>query len=639
VPVAKRNDFQAQAAVTVTAPSIVQSVLASGGPSWAQNPTQDVTPHGNVVPPVAPKKVVVGPALEPQQVSIKSVNPNPVNPGQTLTVTLSAVGSPTGCNLTLIPFGQGNTPSMISLPQLPPMEAEIPIPATLPLGYYAIEVNCNPQMQTVNYPSGGTTQIAAYVGTTETILVGGAPTVSNIEPMVTGVGPIPATMNVIVTGMNFGQTQGPAYVHLIGQGVPDVYIVEGISSWSNTAIIFTLPEYAAIGTYQVQVQTAHGVSAPMAFQVRPTIPGWVDLHAHPLSYLGFGGKLIYGAVDVGSPLPPVQVPPFGSCNTDPVAVDEVDALSQEYQVHGPGPPQVLDNACGDIIRYQVIQGLETTPTKPYMPANYTSDTYKTSGYQGKESQGIQDFQTWPAWNDLVDQRMWVNWIRRAYNGGLRVMVALAVNSQLLGDMTRGPGDLADDDKTTGDNQISQIKAFVGRHSDFMQIALSSSDVYNIVSQNKLAVVIGVELDNIGDLVGNQPASALVAEVDRLYGEGVRYIFPIHLVDNPIGGSAVYNALFDYANEYEEGSPYSITCSQPADNIGEAINTTIPTEVQIAEEVKLGEILPTPPSPPTCPSGSGDVNQKGLNGGVVTENSVRAENAEVPSIREILVRSR
>jgi microsomal dipeptidase-like Zn-dependent dipeptidase len=541
-------------------------------------------------------------SLHAQTVSIVSATPNPVAPGQTLTVTLGLAsgvnGSPTGCVLTLIPYGQGNVKSIVS-DNLPPLLARIPIPQTMPLGSYGLEVNCN--SITVPVPSLGPGEnVSKWIGAGPTnVVVGGAPSVTGFGPSPTSSG-----QTVTVTGSTFGLTQGQSVVHLVGSGVADVYVTKA-TSWSNNSISFSLPEYASPGAYALEVETPYGTSAARpGFSVMPAFTGWVDLHAHPMSYLGFGGKLIYGALDVGSMLPPESPPPLGSCNTDSTATSEQEALGQENMVHG---GYGTDNACGDTIRYAVIQGLEGQLTPS---AVYPDSTYKTSGYQGPDPTPA-DFPTWPAWDDLVDQRMWVNWMQRAYNGGQRVMVALAVNSRLLGDMTRGPHDLADDDKSTGDLQIAQIQAFVARHSNFMQIAESSSDIQSIVSQNKMAIVLGVELDDIGSLTGSQPNSALIAEVDRLYGEGVRYIFPIHLVDNPIGGSAVYVALFDYANEYEQGSAYALTCSQPADDIGEVLNTAVPAELEAAEEAKLGKELPTPPSLACTTTGTGNMNTKGL----------------------------
>jgi microsomal dipeptidase-like Zn-dependent dipeptidase len=415
-------------------------------------------------------------------------------------------------------------------------------------------------------------------------------------------------------GSNFGPTQENGYVRLVGSGVPDAYIIN-VSSWSNSDIKFVIPEYAAVGNYHVLVQTVYGASAelalmsaahqPPALTIAPIIKGWVDLHTHPMSYLGFGGKLIYGAVDVDSILPPESPPPGGSCGSGSVASTEQQALGQENLVHGGAG---LSNLCGDDIRYQVIQQLEsTTPNS----AVYSDSTYTSSGYQGPNPNPA-DFSTWPAWNDLVDQRMWVNWIQRSFAGGQRVLVALAVNNKLLADMTRGPGDLPDDDLGSGDLQIAQMKAFVARHSSFMQIASSSSDVQSIVSQGKLAIILGVELDNIGDLTGNQSNTAVVAAVDHLFDEGVRYIFPIHLVNNPLGGTAVYNYLFDYANEWEEGAPYALGCSQLSDDIGMVLNTDVSNLVKVAQEAKLHTTLAVPPSL-ACKNtpNTGNVNLEGL----------------------------
>jgi len=554
-------------------------------------------------------------------VSIQSVAPNPAEPGQTLTVSLSTTLEPTGCVLTLIPYGQGNIPSVVSLNQPPPALAHIPLPATFPLGTYAVEVNCTPVKGTCS-PGQPYCNPNTYVYAVKNVVVGGNPLVTGFEPSSATSG-----QTITITGINFGQTQGQGYVHLIGSGVADVYIVGGISSWSNTTITFTLPEYASVGTYQVDVQTGtNGVTPPLAgFSVAPAISGWVDLHTHPLSYLGFGGKLIYGAVDIGSWLPPESPPPLGSCyepnpiqETIPpggtqqytlgVTGSEQDALGYENQVHG---RYRTDNACGDSARNLVISGMVST-LKALSISNTT-----TSGYQGKENKTppVQDFPTWPAWDDLVNQRMWFDWIYRSYQGGMRVMVALAVNNKLLGDMTKGPGDLPDDDMTSGDLQINEIISFVGRHSDFMQIAKSSSDLFNIVSQGKLAVIVGVELDQIGNLTGNASAAELVAEVDRLYGEGVRYIFPVHLVDNPIGGAAAYEDLFNYANYWEDGNFWNLGCSQPQnnpqDNITYKFNPTLQAEVRGGELLKLHTIMPTPQAVSCSTSGTGNINLRSL----------------------------
>ncbi len=554
-------------------------------------------------------------ALAGQTVSIVSAT-SPVAPGQTLFVGLGATAGPagaaTGCVLTLVPYGQGNVASIVSLHVLPPLQGRIAIPSKFPLGVYAVELNCDTLPPAPGAPNPfaslgpGYAPPPVYLSASRNVVVWAPPTVTEY-------GPVPTTIRqqFTVHGAAFGPTQGPGYVKLAGSGVPDVYVTAP-TAWSDTQVVFNVPEYAASGSYTLVVQTnSNGPSAPSApFTISPAISGWVDLHTHVMSNLGFGGKLIYGAVDdsgslfaLGTPTNVAGVVAPGSpCPKNRVA-SESDALSQERSVRGIGGLTTGDNPCGDAIRAVFMPILEGQLTPAAVWPVPTGGT------------GFPNFPTWPAWDDLVNQKMYYTWIKRAYQGGQRVLVALAVNSRLLADVTSGPGDGPDDDKASGDLQIAEIKAFVARHSDFMQIASSSSDLWSIVSQNKLAIILGVELDNIGDLVGNQPAAALSAEVDRLFNEGVRYIFPIHLVDNPIGGSAVYVPLFDVADAYEEGaSGYSLGCASDTDSISFVYQP--PSAIIQAIAVGKRASLVTIPAPgPSCGMANGthigNVNLLGL----------------------------
>lgn len=320
------------------------------------------------------------------------------------------------------------------------------------------------------------------------------------------------------------------------------------------------------------------------------LKGFVDLHTHPLSNLAFGGKLVYGGVDIGSLLPADP-----NCNHGVHATSMQQALGHDNSTHGGWG---TDNGCGDDIRVNVIHQLQQANTAADPP----DDAY-----------GAPDFKDWPVWNDITHQKMWVDWIYRAYQAGLRVMVALAVNNKTLGDATAGPGDYPTDDKSSADLQIREIKNFVQRHSNFMEIAYSSGDVQRIVKSNKLAIVLGVEVDNIGNAYAVRPltTSAISAEISRLYNEGVRYIFPIHIIDNPFGGTAVYEGAFNISNYQMNGKFWDLECSNPADQIGYIYKPT-PLDVPMAlvETVKLHFIAAVqPPNAPAC--STGDENSKGL----------------------------
>ncbi len=322
------------------------------------------------------------------------------------------------------------------------------------------------------------------------------------------------------------------------------------------------------------------------------LKGFVDLHTHPLSNLAFGGKLIYGGVDVGALLPADP-----NCNHNVRATSMQQALGHDNSTHGGWG---MDNTCGDSIRSQVIHALQQAKDAADPP----DDAY-----------GAPDFKDWPRWNDITHQKMWVDWIYRAYQAGLRVMVALAVNNKTMGDATAGPGDYPTDDKSSADLQISETKAFVQRHANFMEVAYSSADVERIIKANKLAVILGVEIDNIGNLnsVPNLGAPTVSAEIDRLYNEGVRYIFPIHVINNPFGGTAVYEGAFNMSNYHITGNFWSLQCSNPADGITYQYQPDgFDLAVALVKATKLHiDAFRNPPAPPNCPAGDGDENTEGL----------------------------
>ena len=123
-----------------------------------------------------------------------------------------------------------------------------------------------------------------------------------------------------------------------------------------------------------------------------------------------------------------------------------------------------------------------------------------------------------------------------------------------------------------------MKEFVSRHTDFMQIAYSSADVENIVRAGKLAIVLGVEVDDIGNFNRSPANDATVsAEITRLYNEGIRYIFPIHVIDNPFGGTAVYEGGFNTSNYREAGHFWNIICAAPGPT-GSPTSTSPPASI-------------------------------------------------------------
>lgn len=328
-----------------------------------------------------------------------------------------------------------------------------------------------------------------------------------------------------------------------------------------------------------------------------SLRGYVDLHTHPLANVAFGGKLLYGGVDVGALLPADP-----DCQQNVRAGSMEQALGHDISTHG--GHDFFHNTCGDEIRKAIIQQLQSANNAADVPG---------------DAFGAPDFRHWPVWNDITHQKMWVDWIRRAYSSGLRVMVALAVNNKTLGDATAGPGDYPTDDLSSADLQIAETKAFVGRHPDFMEMAYSSADLERIVRADKLAVVLGVEVDNIGNqnMFHPLPNALISGEIARLYAEGVRYIFPIHVIDNSFGGTAVYEGSFNTSNYREAGHFWDLACSNPSSNPADQITYRyVPDGFDIAvaavKATKLNiDPFRNPPPPPNCAPGTGHVNMRGL----------------------------
>jgi len=258
----------------------------------------------------------------------------------------------------------------------------------------------------------------------------------------------------------------------------------------------------------------------------------------------------------------------------------------------------IDNPCGDNLREAIHGAFQEGNKAALTPHNAV---------------GYPSFKDWPLWNDITHQKMWVDWIRRSYDSGQRVMVALAVNNYTIAAGVSGPGDGPTDDKASADLQVAEIKTFVGRHNDFMEVALTPADLRRIIAANKMAIVLGVEIDNIGNF--NQEgvnAAMILGEVQRLYGEGVRYIFPIHLIDNKFGGTAVYQDVFNLSNYHVTGKFWDLQCSAADEGIKHKfVVKSFELPLAAAEILKLHvDHHRFPPDPPNCGS-DGHKNKLGL----------------------------
>jgi microsomal dipeptidase-like Zn-dependent dipeptidase len=306
-------------------------------------------------------------------------------------------------------------------------------------------------------------------------------------------------------------------------------------------------ESTATGLFVDDFRLAAGTTPlPVPNFVAP-VWGFADLHAHPAAHLGFGGKLYHGLPEgaigtalgdceadhgfKGSGLSGGQIPVtiFQALNVLGIFLDRADLSSLiAGKLQTPANMEAaIDGLNG--ITDGTISRIATLALAPHFHTTEGID----SGAPG-----------WYSHEDQLHQHMYVDYVRRVWQGGLRLMVALAVNTELLGNMNPKPG-FPTQDRQSVDLQLQYIKDMATRNASWMEVAYTPADARRIIGQNKLALVMGVEVDTPGGFATEAGCTdaQVEQELNRLRAMGARHFFPIHLADNAFGGAAFYNDLF------------------------------------------------------------------------------------------------
>jgi microsomal dipeptidase-like Zn-dependent dipeptidase len=149
--------------------------------------------------------------------------------------------------------------------------------------------------------------------------------------------------------------------------------------------------------------------------------------------------------------------------------------------------------------------------------------------------------------------MYLPWIERAHQHGLRLMVALACHSRNLADLQARPMS----DWEAGQVQIRYVKELAARNSSWMAGVRTPEEARAVISGGRLAIILGLELDTLGNLdqphgtpISDSTLQDLVADIVNM---DVRYVFPVHLNDNTFAGMALYKAEF-MASSASAGRP-------------------------------------------------------------------------------------
>lgn len=279
-----------------------------------------------------------------------------------------------------------------------------------------------------------------------------------------------------------------------------------------------------------------GVRAASAPVFQPIV-GFADLHVHQFANLGFGGLMLWGAPfdpsgDIAAALPRCDFAWLLAVNPIGLPVPPIPPVGTP--IHGP-------EGLFDLI------GLAMT-----------GHLHHVGGYP--------EFDGWPSWRTTTHQQAYYEWLERAHRGGLKLMVMHAVNNRLLCAISNQRPFFGCDDMDAADRQIEgalELERFVdglygGPGQGWYRIARSGREARAIIDSGKLAVVLGIEVDDLFRCdAGGCSDDTVRAKLDQYYGMGVRSLYPVHLFNNAFGGAAEYSDLFNFANFFLTGHYFDV----------------------------------------------------------------------------------
>jgi microsomal dipeptidase-like Zn-dependent dipeptidase len=252
------------------------------------------------------------------------------------------------------------------------------------------------------------------------------------------------------------------------------------------------------------------------------LEGFADIHVHQMGNLGFAGSIVWG-----------------------------DAFGPAQGVLGPIPRA-----------YRAGHNIVETGTHGSLLKALLNIIL--GGLFGHGEDGWPTFESWPRWNMWTHQQVYQDWLYRAYQGGLRLMVMLALNSEdpfgrgenqlgIFGrkavQKAKAPGRTVNDMESLEwqvraaylmQRSIDEQKGGPGK--GWYRIVRDPDEARDVIAQGKLAVILGTELQHLFNCDIDRPACTpeTIAEgLDRLEAMGVNYVFPIHLKLNQFGGPAMF----------------------------------------------------------------------------------------------------
>ena len=304
-----------------------------------------------------------------------------------------------------------------------------------------------------------------------------------------------------------------------------------------------------------------------ALPAAPAFAGWgfADLHTHQAANIAFGGGMVWGEPE--------------------------------------GQPDVALRACNAAHGFAGTQDL----------VGNAMTAMKYGGGLDHRTGGHPNYDGWPMWYSLTHQQMYVGWLKRAVDGGLRLMVVDAVNNEVFCNLAkRGAGRTCDDMEAVNRqiDQVERVQQFVDNQSGgpgkgWYRIVTSAAQARDVVSQGKLAVVLGIEVDKLFNCgttcTQTQVRSRFSRSTTGVSASSIRCTSRT----TPSRGAALYTPLFQYNNFLLQQKFFDVVdCSSAG--VEFQLGYTGPKVVNFINQIHLTSIG----TPPPYPAG-GNCNFRGL----------------------------
>lgn len=276
--------------------------------------------------------------------------------------------------------------------------------------------------------------------------------------------------------------------------------------------------------------------------------GMADVHAHLFGSMAFAGNVMAG--DVFHPLGITRALP--DCRVEHGANGWLDVTG--FVTGGPGD---------EFEQLSKVPGM-------YL---FGHPFHATAGYP--------DFPYWPNAQTKTHAMAYYKWLERAYLGGLRLMVALTVESPPLCQVARSLNrwyepydpefrhnpDVVCTGAVTAQAQLDATFALQdyidaqagGPGQGWFRVVTTPAQARAVILQKKLAVIIGAELPDLFNCIdGVETGRAdctpeyIERRLDKYQQMGIRTLFPVHHYDNDFGGAHVFNPIIEIARVVQDG---------------------------------------------------------------------------------------